>query len=392
MNDAGLKDYGQSRILVADDDHLLTAVAAMALRSNGFEVDEAGDGAIALSYLERNDYDLVVLDLEMPNTSGFQVIEKTRADPRLKHVPIIVVTSRADPLAITKSYDLGATSFVVKPIKWNVLVHHIRYAIRTSQMAAELRSAKAEAEQASQLKGNLLSMIAHEFRTPIHAIDGFSRLIEHEINEPRKGEGLRGHLSEITQATARLNSILADILLVSKNANGTINLREDDYLVEDLLTDVISEIDQNQKTHHINIVPNDAVKSLELLCDREMCLRLACQTIGNAIKFSPQGSVITLSAMRSEEGDLVATVRDQGPGITDEELENVFQPFSQSDMSSTRLANGLGMGLTISKMICDAHGGSINIKRVPEGGTEVSLVFPAERVTQIPVRQIAEVA
>lgn len=379
-------------ILVTDDDHLLTAVAAMALQTNGYEVDEACDGAVALSLLEKNTYDLVLLDLEMPNVSGFQVIEQIRAHPHLQHLPIIVVTSRADPVAIKKSYDLGATSFAVKPIKWNVMVHHIRYAIRTSRMAAELRVAKSEAEKASQLKGNLLSIISHEFRTPIHAIDGFSQLIEQQVTDAPASDDLRENLNEITRATSRLNSVLSDILMVSSGLNGTTTLREDDYRVSDLLRDAVKIADTANIDINVKILPRDGQDEIELLCDREMFLRACGNILDNAINFSPTGGNISIDVLVSDNGELRVSISDQGPGISDDDIENAFQLFSQIDMTSTRPTNGLGLGLTIAKMICDAHDSRIEINRVPEGGTEVSIVFPAKRVTLPATEQAYAVA
>ena len=383
-----LLDPRQARILVADDDHLLAAVATMALQTNGFNVDEAEDGAVALSLINSHDYDLIILDLEMPNVSGFQVIREIRARAHLQDLPIIVVTSRADPIAIKKSYDLGATSFVVKPIKWNVMVHHIHYAIRTSKMAAEIRVAKNEAEEASQLKGNLLSMISHEFRTPIHAINGFSGLIEKQIGLGADGNNvevnlLQSNLNEITQATSRLNSILADILLVSSKLNGCENLREDDHRISDLLNDTIQAFDCNQSKHDIKIEAPQSLLDCDFHCDRNMFLKASGHIIENACKFSPDGSTITLSVETSSRGDLIYTTSDQGRGMSDPEIENALKLFCQIDMSATRNANGLGMGLTLSKMICDSHGGRIEINRGEECGTNVSLIFPSRAVDDI---------
>ena len=380
------------RILVTDDDHLLTAVAAMALQTNGFEVDEAFDGAIALSLLQKFDYDLVVLDLEMPNISGFQVIEEMRAHPRLQNVPIIVVTSRADPIALEKSYDLGATSFVVKPIKWNVMMHHIRYAIRNSEMAAELRVAKCEADRASKLKGDLLSLISHEFRTPIHIIQGYSRLIEQKIGRAPADNLLRDDLGEITRASLRLNAILADILFVSSSVNGTNNLREDDYRISDLIGDMVKTIASQRNKYNIKFASAELHDDFELLCDKDLLLRASRHIFDNAFKFSPKGSTITLEANLNKQGELKFSIGDQGPGMSDTEIENAFRPFSQNNMSSTRSKNGLGMGLTVAKIICDEHGGYIEICSAPNGGTEVSLIFPAHRVTQFNHEQNYEVA
>ena len=253
-------------------------------------------------------------------------------------------------------------------------------------MAEELRNAKCEAEEASRLKGDLLSMISHEFRTPIHAINGFSGLIEKQIGQGLVGDNseidlLQNNLNEITYATSRLNSILADILMVSSKLNSSENLREDDHRISDLLKDTIQTFGCNQSKHDIKIEASQKLLDSDLLCDRNMFLKASGHILENACKFSPDGSTITLYVETSACGDLIYTTGDQGPGMSDAEIENALKLFSQIDMSATRSANGLGMGLTLSKMICDSHGGHIEINRGLECGTNVSLVFPSERLT-----------
>ncbi len=383
MEKAKTESHRLPRILLVDDDPIQNAVASMALRAEAFDVDEAADGGEALSLIDKQDYDLVILDLEMPVMNGFKVLEELNAHPRHRHLPVIVVTTRADPVAVEKSYDLGATSFEVKPIKWNVMVHHVRFAIRASQLAKELRISKQEAEEASRMKGNLLSIISHEFRTPIHAISGFSKLIKKQVTSVSQSAELSDNLDEITGAAARLNKILGDILLVSSNFNGTDNLCEDDYHASDLVAKTVQSFKENQAPDRdITIaidpsLPDDA----EILCDRDMFQRAAMHILDNAVRFSPPASPITVTAGLTEQGDLFFSVKDQGPGMSQNQIKKSLEIFSQNDMSSSRSANGLGLGLAISNMICTAHCGYLSVHSAPEAGSTVSLVFPAHRVT-----------
>ena len=178
-----------------------------------------------------------------------------------------------------------------------------------------------------------------------------------------------------------MNSILADILMVSSDINGTDNLREEDYRIADLISDMMKSVNAKNTDHNVKIRLVDIEDDIELLCDKDMFLRACGHILDNAIKFSPADSTVSIAVALSDKGELIFSIIDQRPGMSDADIKKAFQLFSQSDMSSTRSANGLGMGLTISKMICDAHGGRIEINRVPDGGTVVSLIFPAHRVT-----------
>ncbi|MGA1342454.1 MAG: response regulator [Hyphomonas sp.] len=130
-----------TRILFVDDDPILREFAQVNLSSPSVVVDLAANGREALSLVEAGDYDVILLDLEMPVLNGFDTLAELRSDARFQHLAVIVQTGREDVEAIDRAFRLGATSFVTKPLNWRLLSYQIRFIIRASRAEADLRSA-----------------------------------------------------------------------------------------------------------------------------------------------------------------------------------------------------------------------------------------------------------
>tara|TARA_R110002051_G_scaffold254841_1_gene313826 strand:- start:2514 stop:2957 length:444 start_codon:yes stop_codon:yes gene_type:complete len=130
-----------ARILFVDDDPILREFAQVNLASPHVEIDAAGDGIEALERLAVTQYDLLLVDLEMPRLDGFGLLERLRADPATASLPVIVQTGREDVEAIDRAFHLGATSFVTKPLNWRLLTYQIRFVLRSSRAELRLRGA-----------------------------------------------------------------------------------------------------------------------------------------------------------------------------------------------------------------------------------------------------------
>src|SRR4030081_386243 len=154
-----------SRILFADDDPILVEFAKVHLSTPNTVVESAKDGLEAWHRLCTESFDLVLIDIVMPGLDGFSLVERIRADEKLRHLPLVMVTGHEDVVSIDRAFAAGATSFVTKPVNWRLLSHQLRYVLRTTQMAAEVREARNRAEAASAMKTNMLSLLQHEIRT-----------------------------------------------------------------------------------------------------------------------------------------------------------------------------------------------------------------------------------
>ena len=147
-------DKRKFRVLVADDDQMVRLLAREALEDLDLVVEEAGDGSEALELFEKSSFDLVLLDLQMPNMDGFTACSRLRELPGGKHTTIVVITGLDDYSSIKRAYALGATDFITKPINWPILIERVRYILRAQKAFAALHESEAmlsEAQRIAQL-------------------------------------------------------------------------------------------------------------------------------------------------------------------------------------------------------------------------------------------------
>jgi DNA-binding response OmpR family regulator len=135
------------RMLFVDDDPILREFAVVNLSTEHASVETAADGALALAAIDAAPPDMLLLDLEMPNLDGFEVLKALRASPVHRDLPVIVVTGREDVDAVDRAFAAGATSFVVKPLNWRLLSHQLRYVHRTAVNERQMAAGRAAATQ-----------------------------------------------------------------------------------------------------------------------------------------------------------------------------------------------------------------------------------------------------
>lgn len=159
--------FGQTRLLVADDDPIMREFAASHLATPSLSVDVAEDGAEGWTMLKAESYDLALVDLEMPRMDGFELIGLMRRDERLKHLPVVVVTGREDMMAVDRAFELGATSFVIKPINWRVLSHQLAYVLKNAQDSEQIRQLAASNQSCRDVQIDLLDRIEEGLLSPV---------------------------------------------------------------------------------------------------------------------------------------------------------------------------------------------------------------------------------
>lgn len=150
------------RILFADDDPILREFAKVHLATESAGVVTAQDGEDAWDALQAEAFDLLLVDLEMPNLDGFDLVKRMRADPLFRGLPVIVVTGREDISAIDRAFDCGATSFVVKPINWRLLSYQVRFIMRSHRVESFAHTARAEAGAEEARLGSTVKLLFKE--------------------------------------------------------------------------------------------------------------------------------------------------------------------------------------------------------------------------------------
>jgi two-component system sensor histidine kinase/response regulator len=364
-----------ARILFADDDPILTEFAKVYLSTPVATVESAADGHEAWRRLSEEHFDIALIDIEMPGLGGFAVVERIRADARLRHLPVVMVTGHDDVVSIDRAFEAGATSFVTKPVNWRQLSYQMRYVLRMSRLEAGSRAARERAEQASMLKSTILSIIHHEMRTPLNSIIGFSGLLAQETPGRIDNPVYRDYVAQIHAAGHQLHDRLADMLQYAELAFGERAPAEDEYRLAALADAAVAAVAPQAAEAGIAIALAGPAEQINVICDRDLLVRALQHLLVNAVLHG--AGPITLAITHSADG-LAFAVTDCGPGLSADQIDRAVTV--QAEDGSQRDLRGLGLGLPIARRIAELHGGRLELVSGTTAGATVRIILPPDRV------------
>lgn len=243
-----------------------------------------------------------------------------------------------------------------------------------------LRAEKQQIEMETQrerLRANLLRAISHDLRTPLTSISGNAGVLMEKnisLDESKKQE----IYSSIYDDSMWLVNLTENLLSITRIENGTMHLQINAELIDDVFREAISHVDRKASEHKISIDLADDMLMAKM--DVRLIVQVIINIVNNAIKYTPEGSHIGLSAKK--QGDFVCIqIFDDGPGISDEAKQHLFNMFYTADIGKSDSRRGLGLGLSLCKSIVEAHGGSISVSDNQPHGAVFSFTLPLEEVT-----------
>ena len=370
---------GPGTILNVNDHEQQRYVVSKMLSNAGYRVIEAATGLDAVALARREQPDVVVLDILLPDINGMEVCRRLKQDAH-STTPFVLHTSAtfASTEIRVAGLDVGGDAFLAQPFTAQELVATVRALVRRKRVEEDQRRRAEEFAEADRRKDDFLAMLGHELRNPLNALTMSQAIIE---QYPAQGPAEQHARAVARRQTAHLTRLVNDLLEVSRVTRGTITLARQHLDLVEVVRETAgvvrsTTLDARAQTLVLSLpdfpVPVDG--------DRVRLGQIFANLLENASKYSPDHTRIDVE-VGIELGDgrsvAVATVADRGRGIAEEQLGHVFSLFYQAQPSEARIGTGLGIGLTLVRALAELHGGSVTVRSAGLGkGSEFEVRLP----------------
>ncbi len=239
---------------------------------------------------------------------------------------------------------------------------------------------KTKAEEANKAKSIFLATMSHELRTPLNAIMGFSEILKREMFGPLTVPAYKDYAGDIHHSGRYLLDLINDILDLSRIEAGRRDIQEEPFDILSCVQSAQALLNGRAAEKSITVSVDIAPSLPKLMGDLRGVNQILINLLTNAIKFTPMGGKVAVSATHTSNGAIVVSVKDNGPGIPAQEINSALDSFGRGSLATKQAIDGAGLGLPIVKGLMDLHGGDVTIHSKEGEGTEVLITFPARRV------------
>ena len=387
LSEGETKASEQGLILIVDDNEINRDLLSRRLERQGYTVAVADSGHHALEMLVAEKFDLVLLDIVMPEMNGYQVLERLKADEQLRHIPVIMISSLDELDSIVRCIEIGAEDYLSKPFNPVLLRARIdaslekkRLRDREVYLFEQLQENYKRLQELESLRDSLTQMIIHDLRTPLTSImTGLQTM------------ALMGELSEIqnemldmaVRGGQTLLGMINDLLDISKMEDGSLRLEYNDVAPANVVNHAVQQVASLARDKNLTLATSIASDLPTLSADEDKLRRTLVNLLGNAVKFTPVDGTITVSTClqppnhpTTQPPVVLFSVADTGEGIPKEAFERIFEKFGQVETRKSGRKMSTGLGLTFCKMAVEAHGGRIWVESELGKGSVFSFTIP----------------
>ena len=362
-NPSRLRSMHIKKTIFIVDDSIANLSMAEEVLEKQYDVMTMTSAENMFAILEKVTPDMILLDIAMPEVSGYDAIIQLKSNEKYSEIPVIFLTALTDSYSEAYGIELGAMDFITKPFSELVLQHRIRHHLGIDEMIKERTLRLEQANAANRAKSDFLSNMSHEMRTPLNAIIGMTTIgkMAKEIEDKNRA------LNKIGDASAHLLNVINDVLDLAKIEANKLELTPVEFSFERMLQKVMTfvnfRVEEKQQKLTVNVDKNIPYY---IISDEQRLTQVMVNLLSNAAKFTPiAGSIFVEASLLGETDDfceLRIEVADNGIGISEEQQKKLFQPFGQAESETTSKYGGTGLGLIISKRIVELMNGRIWIE------------------------------
>ncbi|OGF47697.1 MAG: hypothetical protein A2452_03445 [Candidatus Firestonebacteria bacterium RIFOXYC2_FULL_39_67] len=352
-------------VLVIDDEQDLREMLSFTLMNEGYNVLTAANGKLGVEKAEKEDVDVIISDIKMPEMDGITVLGKVKE--MKPGIEVIMATGFGTMETAIESLRKGAFDFIHKPYNIDQLIALIIKACETKKLKSQVISL----QQMDKLKDEFLSIVSHELKTPLASISGAIQLlmddegVDEETLIKNNSQENQKLLKMISRNADKIRKLIDNLLDFAKMESGFWELKITDIKMPEIMDDIPVTVKPVASLKNIEVVMGTSLSGQKYDCekllfkgDMDQIGRVVVNFVTNAVKYTPENGKVCVWAEKSEN-DIKVVVEDNGKGIAAENLQKVFDKFYRVDQHLKKLEAGFGLGLAICKKIIELHKGKL---------------------------------
>jgi len=345
-------------ILIADDSKSIREYLKEILKKINSTIIEADNGEEAYELIKHHEFDIILMDIAMPNMDGIKVTSLVRTELGYDFTPIIMITGLQNPELIKSAFEHGATDYIAKPLNEFEVLSRINHLIEKRRLSLELITAKEAAEQASQYKSEFVSRMAHELKTPLNAVVGFTELIKMDYLD----DEIQEYCRLIIEAADHQVDLINEVTNLARIEAGIIDLDISEVELPSLIKKCFSLIKPIADKYQVTLnLPHLSDVKYVLNVDSKRLKQVFLNLLSNAVKYNKPNGEVNFLVNTHIEGELRIGIADTGNGIAQENISKLFEVFNRLGAENTEI-EGSGIGLPISRKILELMGGKLEVE------------------------------
>ena len=368
-------------VMVVDDLESHLKAIGNTLINSGFEVALAFNGKRAIEIAKNSIPDMILLDIVMPELDGYEVCRQLKADPKTAEIPIIFLTSQKDSEFIVKGFQLGAVDYIVKPANKDETLARVNTHLELKKSREIILQQNEKMRSLLSEKNEFLELASKDLRNPINEIRGYNDLInKFNANTNSKSREINEYSKNIDVLTRQMMTIINDLLFLNDVEQGKVKSIFQSIDIHLSIIKAINEYEPKAKPKRITFDYESGLDHNTLVvADKEKLDIVLDNLLSNALKFSKFYKYIFIRTrlVQNESKDFVMVeIRDQGVGMSKDDLQNLFVKFAKLSSKPTDNESSIGLGLPTVKLLVDEMNGDISYESKEDSGTIVRFTLP----------------
>jgi two-component system, sensor histidine kinase and response regulator len=364
-------------ILIVDDTTANLNVLSTMLSQRGYRVRAAINGDMALKSARKTPPDLILLDIQMPGMSGYEVCTQLKSDDRTSHIPIIFISALDAVSDKVKAFQVGGVDYISKPFQLEEVLARVQNQLTLYRQRQEIEMLREKDrlyfEELSRTKDHFVSMASHDLKNPLSVVMGYVSLLE-DCPSVRDDPVASRYLERIMHGAENMLRLITDLLDLARIETG-LSLALAPMPLVPFLADCAANLELKAQEKQITLTYTPPEADFDVFIDESKIRQVITNLLSNALKYTSEGGRVELNAVK-EQDHVHICIADTGLGIPDEDLPHIFDKFYRVRLEDHMAVEGTGLGLSIAKAIVEQHQGKIWAESKLGVGTTMHVALP----------------